>query len=341
MLERPTLSRYVIHQHHVELPGYLLLDYVNGRMLSETWDTLREDHSRRTTLFRDISQAMLSLARFQFPRIGSLTMDNSGVISLRNRPLTLYLHQLENAAIPTNLPRHLTYTTSDTYLLDILACHDNRMRYRPNTILDYSDGQSQLSALTIMRALLPHFTKRERRHGSFSLMLTDLHPSNIIVDENWHITCLLDLEWACSRPTEMLHPPHWLTGRAIDQISGEHLIAYSERHDEFMTEFEKEERAYDTSTPFADMMRAGWKTGNFWYFNALESFSGLYTLFLQHIQPMYGETAAKDWKEFERVVAPYWAPSSSEFISEKLREREHYMEQIKDVFRQGAESEPV
>lgn len=317
----------------------MLLDYVNGRMLSETWDTLREDQKRRTTLYRDISQVMLSLAGVQLPRIGSLTIDNHGVVALKHRPLTFYLHQLENEGIPTNIPRDLTYTTSDIYLLDLLACHDNRIRHQPNTILDYSDGQSQLSALTIMRALLPHFTNRELRHGSYTLMLTDLHPSNIFVDDNWHLKCLIDLEWACSRPTEMLRPPYWLTGRAIDQLSGEHLIAYSEQHEEFMSVFEEEERARSSAAPYADIMRTGWKTGNFWYFNALESFNGLYNLFLQHIQPIYGETAMKDWKEFERLVAPYWSPGSSELIRQKVRERECYREQIKEVFRRGGESE--
>lgn len=184
-----------------------------------------------------------------------------------------------------------------------------------------------------MRALLPHFINREPRHRSFILMLTDLHPSNIFVNDDWHVTCLIDLEWACSRPVEMLHPPYWLTNLAIDQITGEDLVAYGERHKEFMSAFDVEEKAHGSDTRYADIMRAGWKTGNFWYFSAVESFSGLYNLFLQHIQPIYGTTAVRDWKEFERVVAPYWAPGSSEFISNKVKEREHYLEQIKEVFR--------
>lgn len=131
----------------------------------------------------------------------------------------------------------------------------------------------------------------------------------------------------------MLHPPYWLTNLAIDQITGEDLVAYGERHKEFMSAFDVEEKAHGSDTRYADIMRAGWKTGNFWYFSAVESFSGLYNLFLQHIQPIYGTTAVRDWKEFERVVAPYWAPGSSEFISNKVKEREHYLEQIKEVFR--------
>lgn len=121
----------MIHPHQQDFTcGYLLVDFVeDGRMLSETWDTLQEDRNKRMALFRDVSRMMLSLAQVQFPRIGSLTIDNHGVVTLTNRPLTLQLHQLENQGIQTSIPRALTYDTSDTYLLDLLACHDNRIRH--------------------------------------------------------------------------------------------------------------------------------------------------------------------------------------------------------------------
>ncbi|KAM4059099.1 aminoglycoside phosphotransferase [Hirsutella rhossiliensis] len=327
MLGRPCPSGYVTCPRRLNLSsGYLVVDFVqHGRMLSETWDALRQDDNRRKTIHRDISRIMLELARVPFPRIGSLTMDNHAVVSLTNRPLTLNLHQLENEGLQTNIARDLTYATADTYLLDLLACHDHRIRHLPNAILDYADGQSQLSALTIMRALLPHFTDRELRHGPFVLMLTDLHPSNR----------------ACSRPVEMLLPPHWLTGRAIDQITGEHLVAYGQRLDEFVSVFEEEEKttaARDTGSvvAYADAMRTAWETGRFWYMSAVEASTGLYNLFLQHIQPIYGDAATEPWKEFERLVAPYWAPGSSELISRKVHERERYLEQIREAFGRGA-----
>jgi len=46
------------------------------------------------------------------------------------------------------------------------------------------DGQQQFSALTMMRALLPHFTDRSLRHGPFVLMFTDLHQSNIFLNRD-------------------------------------------------------------------------------------------------------------------------------------------------------------
>ncbi|KAH8710096.1 hypothetical protein GQ44DRAFT_626978, partial [Phaeosphaeriaceae sp. PMI808] len=197
----PVPSRYVRRHSPLSMDtGYLIVDCVKeGEMLSQSWDSLRHDQDQRANLFTSLSRIILSLARIHFQRIGSLTIDNNGVLSLTNRPLTCTLQQLENCGIPTNIPRHLTYATTDAYLSDLLACHDNRIRYMPNSIHNTVDGQHQLSALTMMRTLLRHFTDRSLRNGPFILMLTDLHQSNIFVDSDWHITAIIDLEWAHRR----------------------------------------------------------------------------------------------------------------------------------------------
>lgn len=142
--------------------GYLVMDYVGTagvQMLSETWDESRHHQEKRTNLFRGLSRIMLSLSRIPLPRIGSWTLDSDGILRLSNRPLTLRLHQLENGRIPTNITRSLTYSTTDAYYLDLLSCHDSRIRYQPNSLSDEDDGRAQMARVTIMRALLPHFAK--------------------------------------------------------------------------------------------------------------------------------------------------------------------------------------
>jgi hypothetical protein len=91
----------------------------------------------------------------------------------------------------------------EPYLLDLLSCHDNRISFQPNSIHDQDDGQQQMAALTVMRAVLHHFCLRNSRYGPFVFTLTDLHQSNIFVDDDWHITSLIDLEWACSLPIQL------------------------------------------------------------------------------------------------------------------------------------------
>lgn len=314
--------------------GYMIISFVqHGRMLSDSLgEHLLEDKLRRQTLFCDIAKIMLALNRTPLPRIGSLTLDNSGFVALTNRPLTLRLQTLENEGIPT-FPRNSTYQAVEPYLLDLLHCHNNRIYYQPNAIHDKDDGEEQLSALTMMHALLPQFISRQNRHGPFVLTLTDLHPSNIFVDEEWHITSLIDLEWACSFPIELQTPPYWLTGRPIDDIEhGEHLQRFEKVITEFMDTFEEQERGSHTSdTVQSGIMRDCWTRGSFWYFQAVHSPKGLLRVFREHIQRRYCESHCTK-RVFDRTVAPYWCVGSEELIQKKVDEEELYRGELRKRF---------
>lgn len=50
------------------------------------------------------------------------------------------------------------------------------------------------------------------------LSRTDLHQSNIFVDLDWNVTCLVNLEWACSQPIEMIGTPYWSTTQGVDVL---------------------------------------------------------------------------------------------------------------------------
>ncbi|EEP81436.1 predicted protein [Uncinocarpus reesii 1704] len=212
---RCEVATYIWMAEHcpaVPIPSLHAFAFPNGRTLYRGWSTALGhlgDKQRRNILFHDISRIMLSINRTALPRIGSLTLNDDGFIHLTNRPLTLRLQTMENEGIPT-IPRHSTYGSIEPYILDMLQCHDNRIRRQPNAIHSTNDGEQQLAALTMMRGLLPQFVSREHRDGQFVLTLTDLHPSNIFVDDDWHITSLIDLEWACSFPIEMQTAPYWL-----------------------------------------------------------------------------------------------------------------------------------
>lgn len=315
------------------------MDYIEdeeGKMLSESWDELHHDLSRRRALFRDISRIILALGRSPMPRIGSLTIDSRSILSLKNRPLTCQLQIMENEGIPTSIDRSLTYSDAGTYLLDLLAYHDSRIRCQPNSIKDEFDGRAQMATLTMMRALLPTFINRDLRNGPFVFTLTDLHQSNIFVDPNWRVKCIIDLEWACSLPVEMQHPPYWLSGRAVDELTkDEDIEAFTRLHKEFMDLFEEEERLLSPrSTDHgalcrADIMRTGWKVGNFWYFQCLDSPKGIYNLFLQHIQPRF---AASHHAKFDEVVAPYWATDADTVVATKIKDFEVYTDQLRKAF---------
>ncbi|PLN86910.1 kinase-like domain-containing protein [Aspergillus taichungensis] len=313
--------------------GYMITSFVdNGQMLSDSWAThLLEDKTRRQTLFRDLANIMISLNRTRLPHIGSLTLSNNGMIGLTNRPLTLRLQTFENEGIPT-IPRDSTYQNVEPYILDLLQCHDNRIYYQPNAIHDSNDGQEQFAALTMMRGLLCQFVSRQYRNGPFVLTLTDLHPSNIFVDEDWHVTSLIDLEWACSFPVELQTPPYWLSGRPIDDIEhGEHLRTFEKIINEFMDAFEEQEHKLQGSTFQAEIMRTCWNRGSFWYFQAAHSPKGLLRVFNEHIQRRFCEEHCTQ-RVFDRTVSPYWCVGAEEFIEKKVAEEAEYRDRLRKRF---------
>ncbi|KAJ5131329.1 uncharacterized protein N7515_007368 [Penicillium bovifimosum] len=311
------------------------MDYIDEpdvQMLSKTWQNVPHDPERTINLYRNLSRIMLSLSQIPLPRIGAWTIDSNEVLQLSNRPPTLRLHQLENAGVPTNISRDLTYPSADSYYLDILSCHDSRIRHQPNSIEDEEDGRAQVANLSIMRALLPHFTNREFRQGPFFYRFTELHPSNIFVDDQWHIQYLVDLEWTCSLPAETLRPPYWLTGHTIDCLLDECLATFSKEHDKFMEVFEQEEKQFPplfNTCAFRTNFRKGWKVGNFWFFHALDSTKGLFNLFQDHIQPKFAPSQVDHPSDFSRIVSEYWAVDTKNVMEQKLKDKEAYENELR------------
>ncbi|MCJ1403345.1 hypothetical protein MMC11_006568 [Xylographa trunciseda] len=340
LLGFPIPSRYVCDRRSNILGiGYLLLDYIeDGEMLSGSWDDFHNNKDRRATLFRDLSRILLSLSRIPLQQIGSFTISDTGFLSLTNRPLTLQIHQLENDAIPTHINRDLVYHTTESYILDLLACHDSYLYHQLNAVNNESDCQTQMAVLTCVRSIFHHFIHRDFRRGPFVFTLTDIHPSNIFVDENWHITCLIDLEWACSLPMEMQQPPDWLVGGTAENLVEERLASFDERRTEFMTAFESEEASLTSSGHHALLhthtMQKGWKIGSFFYFQALNSVSLLYGLFLLNIRPQYASSVNSD--EFDRSLYPYWCFAANRFTATKVRQKEEYNEWLKEMFKTGS-----
>lgn len=151
----------------------------------------------------------------------------------------MVIHQLENEQIPVDIPRDLTYTSVDSYVIDTLNClHDSRLRHQSNGVSDKADCVYQMSALAAMKAVLSLFLRRDLRHGPLALSLSDLHQRNIFVAENWNITCLIDLEWAFSCSVEMIHPPRWLANQAIDEMDE---MTYDSFRREFLNVLERTE----------------------------------------------------------------------------------------------------
>ena len=298
-------------------------------MLSESWEESRHEGDRRTNLFHGLSPIHSELLKHPLPCIGSLTINDCGMMELTNRPLTLRLHELENQGIPTNIARDQVYNSVERYYLDLFACQDNRMRQQPNSIRDTTDGLGQLAALVSMRALLDKFTVRKHSGGPYFLSLTDLHQSNIIVDDEWNIKRIIDLEWACVCPPEMENVPFWLTSTGLDNLDVE---AYQPVFDVFVrASREVEERSCVSGERLSRILQSNWDSGRFWFTQALDCPEALYLGFVCQIRPRFGSLI--DFTEgFDATLAKLWDQGASDFVTTKVNEHAEYQARIRKLF---------
>lgn len=109
-------------------------------------------------------------------------------IDLSNRPLFCHLQRLQNWDIPSGIARDTTCTSADSFYLDLLTGHDNRLRYPKNSVFSEDDARHQAVDLVLMRTSLAQFTDRSLRDGPFVMYMTDMHASNVFLDQNWSST---------------------------------------------------------------------------------------------------------------------------------------------------------
>lgn len=105
--------------------GYLILSKVEGEPLHVTWGKYRHGAQFRANLFRHLCRISLSMNRIALPRIGSPTIDSQGLVTLANRPLSLYFHMYCNEGVPSGIPRERTYGSIEPCIFDLLRGKEN------------------------------------------------------------------------------------------------------------------------------------------------------------------------------------------------------------------------
>lgn len=312
----------------------MVLEYLGpevGQMLADSFDANREDEARRQTLFRGMSRILLSLARIPQAQIGSFQFHNNGTITLTNRPLSCSMMILENDDAKRTIQKNTTFKCTDSFVSEMLTFHDHRFLSQPNAVYSESDCRGQMAVKALLRILSPFYIKRELRNGPFLLQLTDFHASNILVDKDWNITALLDLEWICALPAEMLDVPYWLTGCAIDQIKGENLDQFARVQREFMRIFKEEEQAAQSKAKhgvnLSQVMQDTCDSKGVWFWHCLSSVNAMYFLLETHLYPPNFLSI-----EAETFLSRFWCRDSEEVVQKKVADKQAYDDQVRSMF---------
>ncbi|KAK3906681.1 hypothetical protein C8A05DRAFT_40528 [Staphylotrichum tortipilum] len=310
---------------HVSAPAtpscssaYMLLERIEqetGRVLVTTWNKNRDDPERRQRLFRGI--ACMILSRIPQPRIGSFQFHDDGTVSLTNRPPSSTIVLLENDGAPRMMPRGDTFACTEWYVSDFLAFHDRNFLSHPNAVFLEKICQGEMAVKAILRARAHRYIRRESRAGPFLPQLTDLHIGNIFVDDEWNVTCLIDLEWVCSMPAEAITVPYWLTGRGIDQLTREHLADFDRAWLEFMLAFEEEEHGEMSTSlgvPLSQIMRQTWESGGMWLWLSVDSVNAAYSLVSKHLMPRFTSRTS----ETREAISEFWCEESCVMVAKKM-----------------------
>ncbi|KAG6009674.1 hypothetical protein E4U21_001738 [Claviceps maximensis] len=332
----PQPSQYVPHcsSRFVDLDvGYLLIETItSGKMLSSKWTEKCKDARRQENLQRGLARIMLSLTSVSLPRIGSFRLDDKGYLHLDSRPLTIPFVMHENEGLPLDMPRSKTFSHVDDFVHSHLTAFENRLIHQLNGVRNYGDACRQTAALAAAKLAFSQTFRKELNNGPFVYTLSDVHRSNIIVDEDWNIICMLDLEFACSLPVEFALAPYWLEGQLIDQID----MGYLPKYKEFIKHMEHEEKLQISKRdgePLSSTIRQTWNNGTYWAILSLGlpvSFTGIFydKLLTYHFSFPPDHLDDLDYT----VLARLWRCDVFDIIDLKLKDYEKYTEKVKETF---------
>lgn len=318
----------------------MLLEYIGpetGKMLSITWSDHLTDTARRKNLFAGMARIMLSLARLPQPYIGSFKFNTLDcTVTLSNRPLTCAMAIFEQRGTPRTIPPDRLYQSTDSFASDMLTLHDNYLLHDPHAVRNEDDAQERMTLRTLLRAVTHFFTLSERRSGPYLLQPTDFHQSNILVDDEWNVTCLIDLEWVCALPVEMMSVPYWLTNCSIDTVTDDQYEPFDNARKEFLASMDKElpHVQVEHDIQITKIMRDSWDSKGVWYWACIRSLNGWLFIFEDHILPRF--SSVKRLVNDLKQVSFFWQEDASDHIKTKVADEQRYQLQLRSLFKHNA-----
>ncbi|CAK7236969.1 hypothetical protein SCUCBS95973_009788 [Sporothrix curviconia] len=323
--------------------------------------------TKMVNLFRGVSRIILSLARVPQPRIGAFRFNDDGTISLDGRPVTADMVVLENAGAPRTMAVDTTYSSVDEYVDELQTFHEQRFLAAPNAANSEDDAVYQMGTMSFLRAVTHHFIKggksnsssatsntsntsnttnttSRRCKGPFVLSMSDNNQSNIMVDDDWNVTGIYDLEWIFSAPVDQPREPPWLTWSLVDSmVDTEHggYEAYAATRAAFMAVFAEEERLADTKeleaalggTTLSAIMEESWVGKTFFFYASLLSINGMTQVVRSQLWPMFfGSADARGLLDPYMTLTQAWAPKAVDVISKKMDDHAKHLAGVAALF---------
>ncbi|OBT99696.2 hypothetical protein VE01_02125 [Pseudogymnoascus verrucosus] len=286
----PTVIAYgMADDNPTDLGPFLITTFVKGTLLGEILKAYSVDEQGDKVLrsdipdsileivYRQIADITLELSEHDFDQIGSLSLHNDDTWSICSGPLTLNSNELARCGNVHVKPR--VYSTTSDYLLDIAEQNIIHLEEQRNSISSSSDARQKYTARHLFRAAVPSFVSRRYNQGPFKLFCDDFRPGNILVDDLFKITGIIDWEWCYAAPFQFTYsPPRWLLLKEPaywnSNSDNDLLGTYLSRLDIFMRILEEQEHhRYSVTGKNADpslssLMRRSIADNTFWFHEA-------------------------------------------------------------------------
>ncbi|PCD20145.1 hypothetical protein AU210_016460 [Fusarium oxysporum f. sp. radicis-cucumerinum] len=229
----PRVYDYSLSRDNLINSPYMIMDYMEGRRLR---DLIRKhkmpsSKSQIEKAHLQVANIYLQLRQLEFPAIGalgpiqwlnkSLTSYSPAEIGVSGRPLTLdmALQSTSKGYHPGGILEPKTTFQSNRAFVDALA-KLSANRFRRLSVLDPNQKQIPLPPFAqYIQETFHKFAAKElcQSNGPYVLMHGDLmlHDGNILFDEDFNLTAVIDWEWSFVAPVQFLVPPVWLSGSGI------------------------------------------------------------------------------------------------------------------------------
>jgi hypothetical protein len=178
--------------------------------------------------------------------------------------------------------------------------------------------------------------------GPFVLQLTDLHSSNIFVDDDWNIVAIIDLEFMCALPPRMINVPYWLSVDNIDDIA-ENMDAYNKMHKTFLDVLQSEEQtaSLDKHVQIASTIQESWTSYSSWFYLSLTSIDGMAYCVEAHLYEKFGLSISKEEEDqWMRLMSSFWPTDSKQFVERNSVRRLSTMKMWLGISRQNLPRQP-
>ncbi|KAK3293768.1 kinase-like domain-containing protein [Chaetomium fimeti] len=217
---------------------YLLMESLPGRVLQGPI-ALQVPPEHTPKVAKQLAEVMFQLHGLAFDRLGRLWSGNEGEGELEIVPIGF-----DNATSPDAGPR----TSLEWF-------YTHRQQANRQALESHPEDPEWLAACWVLKTAVPHIIIEARLRGPFPLCHLDLHHGNLLFDDDYNLTGVIDWSQAQTVPLERLVvSPEFVTFPAGSEENNKKIIGFKELVREHLQHLEEAGRdpiqSSEASQPF-------------------------------------------------------------------------------------------